>query len=92
MWQRCDIRRAAQGARPDTKGLLRTMIAGTPASPSLGFCGQRPALRYSVADREPIGPHPVPFLDHEALCFEQGADLCRAPGADLFESDCPSPT
>src|SRR2546423_2981438 len=38
-----------------------------------------------IPNGQPIRPHPVPFLDQQALLLEHQSDLARIVAADLFE-------
>src|SRR5207302_3692775 len=39
----------------------------------------------TVANSEPIRAHAVPFLNHEAMIFEERADLAGSESGDLFQ-------
>src|SRR5438445_12584248 len=46
----------------------------------------RSCNRASVPDRQPVGPHPIPLLNHQSLLLEHKADLARIATADSLEN------
>src|SRR5260221_1464088 len=59
-------------------------IQSSMAIPSGG--GLRTGRLGSAADSEPIRPNFLPFLQHEAVRSEQGANALRLPGGKLLEN------